>query len=166
MRQGDVEARRPDGRCYLNGRFTKVWPKLSRMHSLAALSYGSSVGNPTRPQTVRTSPPKTPPQFAKVRKARAKGRKDAKGQGKQPWRPRAHRHVRAIDRVGGDGVVSIQAPQYRQYTLTIDFLDFANLIIREEAALATNWIKDRPEGLKLHNLAMATMMGPASSNLP
>ena len=32
--------------------------------------------------------------------------------------------------------------------------------------LATNWIKDRPEGLKLQNLALATMTGPAMSSLP
>ena len=63
-------------------------------------------------------------------------------------------------------VVSIQAPQYRQYALISDFLDLANLSIREEAALATNWIKDRPEGLKLQNLALATMTGPAVRSLP
>ena len=50
-------------------------------------------------------------------------------------------------------VISIQATQYRQYALISDFLDLANLRIREEAALATNWIKDRPEGLKFQNLA-------------
>ena len=32
--------------------------------------------------------------------------------------------------------------------------------------MATNWIKDRPGGLKLQNLALATMTGPALSNLP
>ena len=63
-------------------------------------------------------------------------------------------------------VISIQAPQYRQCALISDFLDLANLSIREEAALATNWIKDRPEGLKLQNLALATMTGPAMSSLP
>ena len=57
-------------------------------------------------------------------------------------------------------VVSFQAPQYRQYSLISDFLDLAHLSIREEAALATNWIKDRPEGLKLQNLALANMTGP------
>ena len=46
-------------------------------------------------------------------------------------------------------MISIQAPQYRQHALISDFLDFANLSIKEEAALATNWIKGRPEGLKL-----------------
>ena len=53
-----------------------------------------------------------------------------------------------------------QAPQYRQYALISDFLDLANLSIQEEAALATNWIKDRPEGLKLQNLTLATRTGP------
>ena len=53
-------------------------------------------------------------------------------------------------------VISIQAPQYRQYSLISDFLDLANLSIREEAAPATNWIKDRSEGLKHQNLAFAT----------
>ena len=46
-------------------------------------------------------------------------------------------------------VISTQAPQYRQFALISDFLDLANLSIRKEAALATNWIKDRLEGLKL-----------------
>ena len=55
--------------------------------------------------------------------------------------------------------ISIQAPQCAQHALISDFLDLANLSIREEAALATNWIKDRPEGLKLQNLALATMTG-------
>ena len=54
-------------------------------------------------------------------------------------------------------VVSTRAPQYRQYALISDFLDLANLDVREEAALATNWIKDRPERLKLQNLALATI---------
>ena len=63
-------------------------------------------------------------------------------------------------------VISIQAPQYRQYSLISDFMDLDNLSIREEATLATNWIKDRPEGLKLQNLALATMTGPALSSLP
>ena len=63
-------------------------------------------------------------------------------------------------------IISIQAPQYRQYALNSDFLDLANLAIRLEAALAMNWIKDRPEGVKLQNLALATMAGPAMSNLP
>ena len=55
--------------------------------------------------------------------------------------------------------ISIQAPQYPEHALISDFLDLAILSIREEAALATNWIKDRPEGLKLQNLALATMTG-------
>ena len=63
-------------------------------------------------------------------------------------------------------VISIQAPQYRQHALISDFLDLANLSIREEALLATNWIKDGPEGLKLQNLALATKTGPAMSSLP
>ena len=45
-------------------------------------------------------------------------------------------------------VISIESPQYRHSTLIIDFLDLVNLSMREEAILATNWIKDRPEGLK------------------
>ena len=63
-------------------------------------------------------------------------------------------------------VISIQAPQYRQKALISCCLDLAHLSIREEAALATNWIEDRPEGLKLQNLALATMTGPAMSSLP
>ena len=42
----------------------------------------------------------------------------------------------------------------------------ANLSIREVATLATNWIKDRPEGLKLQNLALATITGPALRSYP
>ena len=61
-------------------------------------------------------------------------------------------------------VISIQAPQYRQHALISNFLDLANLSIQEEAALATNWIKDRPEGLKLQNLASATMTGLCAIN--
>ena len=56
-------------------------------------------------------------------------------------------------------VIPARAPQYRQYVLINDFLDLANLSIQEEAALATNWIKDRPEGLKLQNLTLATSTG-------
>ena len=44
--------------------------------------------------------------------------------------------------------------------LISDFLDLVNLSMREAAILATNWIKDRPERLKLQNLALATMTGP------
>ena len=47
-----------------------------------------------------------------------------------------------------------------------DFLDLANLSIQEEAALPTNWINDRPDGLQLQNLALATMAGPVMSSLP
>ena len=53
-------------------------------------------------------------------------------------------------------VIRAQAPQYRQYVLISDFLDLACLSTQEEAALATTWIKDRPEGLKLQNLMLAT----------
>ena len=63
-------------------------------------------------------------------------------------------------------IISIQAPQYRQNVLISNFLDLARLSIREEAALATNWIKDRPEGLKIQNLALATMTGPAVRSQP
>ena len=49
-------------------------------------------------------------------------------------------------------VIPAQAPQYLQYALISDFLDLAYLSTQEEAALATNWIKDRPDGLKLQNL--------------
>ena len=45
-------------------------------------------------------------------------------------------------------VITVQAPQYRQHALISDFLDLANLSVQEEAALATNWIDDRPEGVK------------------
>ena len=50
--------------------------------------------------------------------------------------------------------------------LISDFLDLAHLSIQEEAALATNWIKDRPKGLKLQNLALASMTVPVLSSLP
>ena len=63
-------------------------------------------------------------------------------------------------------LISIQAPQYRQYALISDFLDLANLSVQGEAALATNWIKDRPEGLKLQNLAFANMTGPVVRSQP
>ena len=62
-------------------------------------------------------------------------------------------------------MISIQAPRYWQYALISDFLDFAYLSIREEAALATNWFKDLG-GLKLQNLALATMTGPAVRSQP
>ena len=63
-------------------------------------------------------------------------------------------------------MISIRAPQYWQYALISDFLDLANLSIREEAALAMNWIKDRLEGLKLQSLALATKTGPGMSSSP
>ena len=45
-------------------------------------------------------------------------------------------------------VITSQAPQYWQSALISEFLDLANLSIRDEAALATNWIKNRPEGFE------------------
>ena len=63
-------------------------------------------------------------------------------------------------------VIKAQEPEYRQYALISDFLDLAHLSIQEEAALATKWIKDQPEGLKLQNLALATMAGPVCSSSP
>ena len=62
--------------------------------------------------------------------------------------------------------MSIRAPQYRQYMLISDFQDLVNLSFREEAILATNWIKDQPEGLKLQNLALTTITGPALRSYP
>ena len=63
-------------------------------------------------------------------------------------------------------IISLQAPQYRQDALISDFQDLANLSLQENAALATNWIKDRPERLKIQNLALATKTGPTMSSLP
>ena len=63
-------------------------------------------------------------------------------------------------------VIPAQAPQYQQYALISDFLDFAHLSIGEEAALAANWIKDRPEGLKLQNLTLSTRTGRVLRSLP
>ena len=63
-------------------------------------------------------------------------------------------------------VISIQAPRCRQFALIIDFLDPADFSIREEATLATNWIKHRLEGLKLGNLALATITDPALRSYP
>ena len=63
-------------------------------------------------------------------------------------------------------VLSTQAPQLRQFALISDFLDLANSSLREEPALATNWIKDRHEGLKLQNLALATVTGAAIRSYP
>ena len=77
-------------------------------------------------------------------------------------------HVRTVlgECISSAKLISIQAPQYRQYALISDFLDLTNLNFREEAALATMWIKDRPEGLKLQNLALATTTGPAVCSQP
>ena len=61
--------------------------------------------------------------------------------------------------------IPIQPPRFRQYALISDFLDLSNLGFQEEAALATNWIKDRREGLKIQNLALVTVTGPAMSSL-
>ena len=70
------------------------------------------------------------------------------------------------DCISKSHLISIRAQQYRQYILISDFLDLVNLSIREEAILAANWIKDQPEGLKLQNLALATMTGPAVRTFP
>ena len=45
-------------------------------------------------------------------------------------------------------------------------MDLAFLSTTEEAALATKGIKDPPAGLKLQNLALATITGPALSRYP
>ena len=45
-------------------------------------------------------------------------------------------------------IIPVRAPHCRQYALTSDFMDLANFNIQDEAVLATNWIKNRPEGLK------------------
>ena len=63
-------------------------------------------------------------------------------------------------------MITVQAPQYRQHVLIGEFLDLANLSVQEEAALATNWIDDRLEGLRIQNFASATMAGPVLSSLP
>ena len=63
-------------------------------------------------------------------------------------------------------MIPTPAPQYRQCALISNFLDLAHRSIREEAALATNWIKDRLEGLKLLNPALATTTGRVFSSLP
>ena len=63
-------------------------------------------------------------------------------------------------------VIPVQEPQYRQHALISDFLDLANLIKQEEAALATNLIKDQPEGSRLQNLTLATRTGRVLSSLP
>ena len=63
-------------------------------------------------------------------------------------------------------VIPAQALQYRQCALISDFLDLASLTIQEEAAFATNWIKHRPEGLKLQNLTLATRTGRFTRSFP
>ena len=75
--------------------------------------------------------------------------------------------VRTIfgDFVSKARVITCQAPRYRQCALISDVLHLASLSKREEAAVTTNWIKDRPEGMKLQNLK-ATMTGPVLSSLP
>ena len=70
------------------------------------------------------------------------------------------------DHISKLNLISIRAPQYRQYMLISDFLDLVDLGIREEAILATNWIKDRPQGMKLQNLALANITGPALRSYP
>ena len=62
-------------------------------------------------------------------------------------------------------VIPAPAPQHRQHKPISDFLDLAHLNLREEAPLATNWIKDRPEGLKLQNLTLATKTGRSTGSL-
>ena len=51
-------------------------------------------------------------------------------------------------------------------TVCVDQWLPAHLSIQEEATFVTNWIKDRPEGLKLQNLVLATMTGQVLSSLP
>ena len=63
-------------------------------------------------------------------------------------------------------VIPAPAPHYRQHALISDFMDLAHLSLQEEAALATNWIKNRPEGLKLQNLALATRTDRSTGSLP
>ena len=53
-------------------------------------------------------------------------------------------------------MIPAPAPQYRQHAPISDFLDLVHLRLQKEASLATNWTIDRPEGLKLQNLALAT----------
>ena len=73
------------------------------------------------------------------------------------------RQVRTVlgDTISKAKVISIQAPQHRQYALISDFLDLAHLSKRKEAARGTTLIQDRLPGSKLQNLALATMTGPA-----
>ena len=68
--------------------------------------------------------------------------------------PESRKHVVATEwqvravfggRISRTRILSIQAPQYRQHALISGFLDLAHLNLQEEAALVTNWMKDRPE---------------------
>ena len=63
----------------------------------------------------------------------------------------------AGDCISKTKVISTEAPHNRQYALISDLLDLGNLSTREGAALAAIWIKDRPEGLKLQILVLATV---------
>ena len=63
-------------------------------------------------------------------------------------------------------VIPIRAPPYRQFSLISYFLDLANVSKREEAAVATNWTQDRPEGLTLQNWALTTRTSPVVRNQP
>ena len=83
------------------------------------------------------------------------------------WFPQSGKYAQFLeDCTSRAKVIRAQAPQHRQYALISDFLDRANLIIQKEAALATNWIKDRPEGLQLQNLTLATRTGRSTGSLP
>ena len=63
-------------------------------------------------------------------------------------------------------VIPAPAPQSRQHAPISDFLDLAHLSLQEEAASATNWIKDPPERSRLQNFALAIMAGPVMSSSP
>ena len=84
------------------------------------------------------------------------------------WFLQNGKQVRTVpkDCIARAKVIPAQAPQYRQEALIRDFLDLANLSLREEAALHTNRIKDQPEGSRLQNLALATRTGRVLNGLP
>ena len=63
-------------------------------------------------------------------------------------------------------MIPAPALQHRQHALICDFLDHALLSLQEEAALATSWIKDRLEGLKLQILALAIRTCRSTCSLP
>ena len=63
-------------------------------------------------------------------------------------------------------VIPAPAAKYRQHALISDFVDLANLSFQQEPALATDWIKDGPEGLKLQNLTLATRTGRSAGSTP